>query len=138
MTTAGTKLIAAAQEALAVARRQESAQSVYLFTKHIPPSVNECFKNIGKGRARTKRYISWAQAAGYDFNGKPLVHGPFTCVITIDRSKRHVLSDIDNRIKPTLDLLQTHGIIDDDRLCESVTARWGDADGGMTVHVTKA
>jgi crossover junction endodeoxyribonuclease RusA len=113
-----------------------SSERIVIHTEHCPPSVNECFANVaGKGRVRTKRYAQWAKAAGWDFNGKGTILGAFSCIITIDHSRRHVLSDIDNRIKPTLDLLQTHGIVTNDNLCEEVTARWGDAKGGMTVEV---
>lgn len=112
---------------------------IIIHTQHVAPSANACYANqnvAGKrGRRRTVRYNQWAAAAGWDFNGKGQIPGPFTVVITVDRSRRHPLSDCDNFTKPTLDLLQTHKIIENDRLCESVTCRWGDADGGMTVHI---
>lgn len=109
---------------------------VLIHTKHMPPSVNECFANVqGKGRIRSQRYRQWAQAAGWDMNGKGTVSGPFVVIITLDRARRHPRADADNFIKPTLDLLVTHKVIEDDRFCESVTCRWGDADGGMIVHV---
>ena len=111
--------------------------TITIQTAHIPPSVNECYANVaGKGRVRTKRYKLWSQASGWDFNGKGAIKGPFSCVITIDRSARHRASDIDNRIKPTMDMLQAHGIIENDNLCEVVTAAWGEAKGGMRVVVS--
>ena len=109
---------------------------IVIETKHLPPSVNECFSNVtGKGRVKTERYRSWANAAGYDFKRKGAIKGPFTCSIIIDRDLRHKLSDIDNRIKPTMDLLQTHGIIENDNLCERVTAEWGRANGGVRIEI---
>jgi Holliday junction resolvase RusA-like endonuclease len=109
---------------------------IIIHTKHIAPSVNACYANVrGKGRVRTQRYKQWATAAGWDMNGHGSVDGPFTVTITVDRRKRHPLADCDNFIKPTVDLLQTHGVITNDRLCESVTCRWGDAEGGMTIHI---
>jgi len=112
------------------------ADDVVIFTQHIPPSVNACFSNVkGKGRIRTERYRQWATAAGWDCKRKGSVHGAFTVTITIDRQTRHVLSDIDNRCKPVLDLLQEHGIIDNDRHCERATIEWGEAKGGMRVLV---
>jgi len=111
--------------------------SISIHTRHIPPSTNACYRNVvGKGRARTKRYKDWAAAAGWDMNGHGQVDGPFTAIIVIDRKARHGLSDIDNRIKPVLDLLQTHGVIVNDRACESVTAQWGEADGGMSIRIS--
>lgn len=109
---------------------------ILIHTEHIPPSINACYSNVaGKGRVRTKRYKTWANAAGYDMNGYGTLEGPFTCTITIDRSKRRSNADIDNRVKPTLDLLQTHKLIEDDKFCESVTIRWGEADGGMFINL---
>lgn len=109
---------------------------IIIHTKHVPPSMNACYRNVaGKGRAKTKRYREWATAAGWDFNGKGRIEGPYTITITIDRSKRHKLADIMNREKVVSDLLQAHGIIEDDRYCEAGTVRWGDAEDGMLVHI---
>ncbi len=110
--------------------------SITIRTLHIPPSVNNCFANVkGKGRIRTERHRQWAAAAGWDFNGKGTVSGAFEVRITIDRNTRHILSDIDNRCKPVLDLLQEHRIVENDRYCERVTIEWGEAHGGMLVRV---
>ena len=109
---------------------------IVIHTQHVPPSQNACYRNVrGVGRAKTKRYREWAQAAGWDFKGKGKITGPYVITITIDRSRRHVLSDIANREKVLSDLLQAHGIIENDRLCESVTIRWGDASNGCLVHL---
>ena len=111
----------------------------------IPPSVNACyannFKGGQKGRRRTLRYRQWANAAGWQLQaqkGNQFIPGPFECVITIDRSKRRANADIDNRVKPTLDLLQQHKVIDDDKYCEQLTIRWGEADGGMQILLKPA
>ena len=110
--------------------------SVVIHTKHIAPSQNGCYRNVPKiGRAKTKRYREWAAAAGWDMKGKGSVKGPYVLTITIDRAKRHRLSDIMNREKVVSDLLQEHGIIENDNLCERGTVQWGEADGGMVVTV---
>lgn len=110
--------------------------TIIIQTQHIPPSVNACFANVrGKGRVRTERYRQWATAAGWDCKRKGTIAGAFSVTITIDRQTRHVLSDIDNRCKPVLDLLQDHGIIQDDKYCERATIEWGEAKGGMTVRI---
>jgi len=49
---------------------------------------------------------------------------PFRAHITFRRNSK--LSDVDNRIKPVLDLLQFVGVVSNDRLCESVEAKWAD------------
>ena len=114
----------------------ETHADITIFTRHVPPSVNACYSNVqGKGRVRTKRYREWAAAAGWDFNGHGSVKGAFVATITIDRHTRHVLSDIDNRGKPVLDLLQTHGVIENDHYCERVVIEWGEAKGGVVIRI---
>lgn len=107
----------------------------------IPPSVNKAYANnkgSGKGRYKTKAYTSWQNVAGWDLQRQKWqgrIEGAFLCQIVIDRSKRHKLADIDNFIKPTLDLLQTFNIIENDNMAESVHIRWGDAGGAMKVFL---
>lgn len=106
---------------------------IRIASPHVPPSQNKSFANnksgSGKGRFRTAEYRTWALAFGYDLNAamrsqKPIA-GPYTIEITIDRSRRHKLSDIMNREKVVSDLLQEHKIIENDNLCEEGTVRWG-------------
>ena len=41
--------------------------------------------------------------------------------------------DIDNMIKPVSDALVAAGVVSDDSLCESVSAKWADELGGPAV-----
>jgi crossover junction endodeoxyribonuclease RusA len=116
-----------------------TVRSITFWTEHLPPSTNALFANVaGKGRIRSERYREWQNAAGWDFNGKGSIAGPFKATITVCASKRRKGRDIDNFAKPTLDLLVKHGVVEDDSLCEEVTLRWGDAAGGMRVEVRAA
>lgn len=116
---------------------------IVISTPHITPSQNECYRNLNvkglRGRAKTTRYKQWENAFGWDALAQVPVSerlkGPYTIKITICRTKRHRLSDVMNREKPTSDCLQAIGIIEDDRLCESGTVCWGDANGGMRVEI---
>lgn len=113
---------------------------VRIASQHVPPSLNACYRNVaGRGRAKTAAYRTWSIAMGYDLNSamrsqKPIT-GPYTIEITIDRSRRHKLSDIMNREKVISDALQEHGIIENDNLCESGTVRWGEAQGGVVIEI---
>lgn len=116
---------------------------VRIASPHVPPSQNKSYANnksgSGRGRFRTAEYKTWAQAIGYDINAamrnqKP-IKGPYTIEITIDRSKRHRLSDIMNREKVVSDILQEHGVIEDDNLCERGTVQWGDCQGGVLIEI---
>jgi len=43
--------------------------------------------------------------------------------------------DLDNRIKPLLDWIQRVGLVSNDKLCEKLTAMWGDAPAGVKVRL---
>ncbi len=95
-------------------------------SQHKPPSINEMFRNVpGRGRAKTQRYREWCAAAGWDANGVGQCMGPFKLVLIISTEKRRANADLDNRIKPVLDLLVTHKVVEDDRHCEAIHAQWG-------------
>lgn len=119
---------------------------IRIWSEHIPPSVNEAYRNAGSardgkklGRIKTKVLTDWIEAFGWDVNkamrGQKRVDLPYVIVITIDRSKRHHAADIMNREKVVSDALKTFGVIKDDRLCDSGTVRWGDAQGGMLIEI---
>lgn len=77
-----------------------------------PPSVNNLFFNRAKGRGVTPQYRSWKQDAGWELKSqkqKP-IHGPVSVMATFEEGR----ADLDNLSKPTLDLLVSHGLIDDD------------------------
>jgi Holliday junction resolvase RusA-like endonuclease len=95
----------------------------------VPPSLNNCFINVPyQGRIKSKQYRAWIDMAGWELlgqrQGRKKITGPVSISIVIARPS--VRSDIDNRIKPILDLLVTHDIIPDDRHVISVSARWAD------------
>lgn len=97
---------------------------------HFPISTNALFANVaGRGRVRTKRYKEWAQAAGWDCNGKGSISGPFELRLVLSRRKRRKGQDLSNLIKCVEDLLVAHGIVEDDSLNEKITLAWGDCTG---------
>ncbi len=120
----------------------EGVTVVRIASQHVPPSLNAAYANNkgqGRGRTKTQEYRTWATAFGYDLNAamrhqKP-IKGPYTIEITIDRSRRHRLSDIMNREKVVSDALQEHGIIENDNLCERGTVQWGEASGGVEIEI---
>lgn len=84
-------------------------------TLPFPPSVNALFVNRRGGRARTKAYDAWIVEAGTQLlTQRPMKHeGPVTVAITVglpDKRNR----DLDNLLKPLLDLLVRHQVIQDD------------------------
>lgn len=96
-----------------------------------PPSVNMLYRNVpGKGRRKTKRYMTWIRAADWSVleqNPEP-VKGWVIVDITVNRPDNR-RRDISNTIKAVEDLLVTHELIEDDSVVYEVRARWGKCDG---------
>jgi Holliday junction resolvase RusA-like endonuclease len=106
----------------------------------LPPSVNMAWQNVpGKGRVRSPEYRRWHKLAYAELiSQKPArVVGKFAALISIGRVNRRC--DIDNRIKPILDLLKGD-VIEDDSMCERVSAGWSDTieSGRVVVEIRRA
>ncbi len=90
-----------------------------------------------KARVKTQAYRAWRDAAGWELKRQfpAPVRGPVDIVIEVSASR---LSDSDNRVKPTIDLLVLHQIIDDDKHVRDVTVRRRpfDGEGWCVVTVT--
>lgn len=96
-----------------------------------PPSVNMLYRNVsGKGRCKTKRYMTWINAAGWMIKEQrpDSIKGWIVLDITVNRPDARK-RDISNTIKAVEDLLVEHRIIEDDSLVLEVRARWGKCDG---------
>ena len=123
--------IAATRDALEEALDDMPRFPIVVTSQHVPPSLNMMFRNVtGKGRVKTQRYREWCAAAGWDANGKGQCMGPFKLVLTLSTHSRRSNADLDNRIKPVLDLLVTHKVIEDDNRCEAIHASWGPLPAG--------
>ncbi len=100
-----------------------------VLTLPMPPSINHAFVNIPKrGRVKSKAYVQWRKDAGWAIQTQPhaKVGGPVSILIELRRPRTN--ADVDNRVKPVLDLLVVHNIIDDDKNVTQVTARWAEVD----------
>lgn len=101
-------------------------------TMPAPPSSNTCFRNVaGRGRVRTQRYKTWARAAGNEvlYQRPPHIAGEVLLDITIKRRRKD--QDLDNMLKPILDLLVTMAVMDDDKNVGEIRCRWGNVDGAV-------
>jgi Holliday junction resolvase RusA-like endonuclease len=95
-----------------------------------PISINAAYVNVrGKGRVRSKAYKAWAMHAGYVMAAQrpTRVKGPVAVVIFTTRDNAR--SDLDNRAKTLIDLLVTHGVIEDDRFIEKIIMAWSSEPG---------
>jgi Holliday junction resolvase RusA-like endonuclease len=105
----------------------------------MPPSVNACWANVPKkGRVRSTAYRRWSKLATQELQQQQAgrVAGKFCIVITAKRTKRK--RDIDNLVKPILDLLA--GVVtEDDAECERVSAGWADeGPEGVRIDIRRA
>jgi len=108
------------------------------------PSTNALWeiardRKTGKPRlVKTDAYKAWLTHAGYVLNTQhpDPVHGPYKITIQIRRDGSKM--DVDN-MKAVSDLLEEHGVVDNDNLCELFTARRVTSGyDGLVVRVEKA
>lgn len=108
-----------------------------------PPSVNHAFSTNWKTKRRfeSKDYEAWKKEASQMLMAQRArcAVGPVDITITVQEIARYP-SDIDNRIKTTIDCLVSNGIIDGDtaRTVRSITAKWDASIIGALVEVRPA
>ena len=105
----------------------------------IPPSANTMWRAYNGRNILSKKYREWrnlalCQVAAMCGGLRPM-SGPVSVHITIKRPRKN--ADLDNRVKPVLDLLQAAALIDDDKDVHEVTARWDDMADGCEVTIQR-
>lgn len=97
---------------------------IYLPT---PPSCNMLFRTTGNKRYKTGSYVLWI-SKGVDCIKQQNIALKLLKDINIEIyvPRLRINSDIDNRIKPVLDLLVKAKILVDDKYVNSVYAEWID------------
>lgn len=111
----------------------------------LPPSSNRAWRNTenAKARVRSDAYMAWVISCCTVLCDVRIgrVEGPYSVLIEARRpmGAKGALRDVDNLIKPTLDVLKNCGMTADDRYCQEVTARWamGRGKDGIVVVIRK-
>ena len=103
----------------------------------ICPSTNNLYvtRRDGKGRAKTTAYEAWLRLAGQHLlaQRRRLIDGPVRIEIEAPVNRTR---DIDNLIKPALDLLSSAGVIQDDRYVDDLRiVRTGNSGDLMTIKI---
>ena len=102
-----------------------------------PISVNALWMP-GKqgGIIKTPAYRNWLTEAGMKLNrqAKERIAGHYALYLTVTDKSR---ADLGNCEKAVSDLLQEHGIIENDKLCSFIKVSWGRIDG-MLVQLLAA
>jgi Holliday junction resolvase RusA-like endonuclease len=102
-----------------------------------PVSVNRIWRKTKSGMIKSTAYDRWIKRADAlllemgQLKGVRTIEGKFTALIVVRRSNL----DLDNNAKCVLDFLQSRRFISNDKHCEEVTLRWGDAPAGARVTV---
>lgn len=82
-----------------------------------PPSVNAMFRNVpGVGRVKTTDYKNWIKEAGWMLNAQrpQPIQGDYRLLVLVGPTR----ADIDNLTKAINDLLQSHGVVENDNKCQ--------------------
>jgi Holliday junction resolvase RusA-like endonuclease len=108
-----------------------------------PISTNDLWrpaKNRTTGKPymrKSEEYEAWLIEAGYALNRQHpgSVRGWYALTLTVGTQCR---LDLDNASKAAIDLLQTHGVIENDRFAARIDLRWSQAVAGLSVMVVKS
>lgn len=111
-------------------------KTVFRITKP-PPSTNNLYINVRKGRIRSQQYDDWIQWAGVDYlRQRPKsITGPVNITLEVQEPKRR--SDIDNRAKAVLDFLVKSKVIeaDDQTIVRKLNLAWSDEVEGCRITI---
>jgi Holliday junction resolvase RusA-like endonuclease len=107
---------------------------------HLPPSVNAIWRFTKAGKMyRTKEYQVWQNSESWTVNaqmkGQHCFIGPVFLTIAMRRPRSN--ADLDNRLKGTIDLLQSLEVIADDKDVMGINAYWSaDLPAGVAAEIT--
>ena len=95
---------------------------VTIYLPLLPPSVNSMYTWTGKKQVKSKAYRKWLKDMAWFFNDRMIKRvvpkGSYQAHIYVTCNRNR---DIDNIVKPILDLLGDKQITGDDRWCDKVT-----------------
>jgi Holliday junction resolvase RusA-like endonuclease len=103
----------------------------------LPPSLNNIFLNVKKGRIKSPEYRAWQTRACLHLRKQSGWHvpGPIRVRLTFNPTKTR--SDLDNLIKPMLDLLMAAGRISDDRNVRKLEAEFSSSIVGTLIEIRR-
>lgn len=92
----------------------------------LPPSVNHIYRHTRRGTFRTEAYNTWANAETWSISrqmaGQPRWWAPVYITAALRRPRSN--ADLDNRLKGIADLMQSLGIIANDKLIHGWNCYW--------------
>lgn len=103
----------------------------------IPPSANNLFVNGKKGRFKSAEYKEWQLRACLHLRKQSGWHVPGPINVRLTFNERQTRCDLDNIIKPTLDLLMAAGRISDDRNVRKIEAEYSSGIVGTLIEIRR-
>jgi len=105
-----------------------------------PPSMNRLWRaSKGGGVYRSPEYAAWRKEAAWAIAAQSRgqsITGPFKItMLVVAPDKRH--RDIDNLLKASLDAVAASGLIENDRHCRWIEARWVEDGAPCTLILEK-
>jgi Holliday junction resolvase RusA-like endonuclease len=104
----------------------------------LPPSVNRLWRTTKTGGMyRSPKYNAWRTSAIWQLIGqvkRQQIKGQFKLTLhAVPPDRRH--RDLDNLFKAALDVLVEAKVVEDDRHCRWIEARWVDAGPACTIII---
>lgn len=99
----------------------------------LPPSANHIWKNYHKSKA----YKAWIVEAGWLSKRRDKIVGPWRITVLAKRPDKR-RRDLDNLLKPIIDLVVSLGLVEDDSKLEMISARWVTSGEGVEVRLEPA
>jgi crossover junction endodeoxyribonuclease RusA len=102
-----------------------------------PPSVNQLWRAVpGRGVIKSKVYRIWLEKNLWIIRGQTSnkILGKFTIEFEATRPDKR-RRDIDNLIKPLMDVIVQAGLVEDDSLCEMLSIKWTENGTGISATI---
>lgn len=103
-----------------------------------PPSLNHLFLNVKRGRIKSPEYTKWQVMSVLQLRRQAAWHVPGQVCVRLLFGRRDTRADLDNLIKPILDLLMAAGRIADDRNVVEIAAAFQTGVTGTRIEITSA
>lgn len=100
-----------------------------------PPSLNHAFANANSGRIKSLPYKDWLAYSHVELRTHPLWHVPGAARVLLLFNRAKTKADLDNLIKPVLDLLVSAGRMSDDRNVQQLSAYFSSDVTGVLIEI---
>jgi crossover junction endodeoxyribonuclease RusA len=102
----------------------------------IPPSANKLWRRAGDRVHRSAEYMGWTKTAGWELLAQRPVSLPGSVKLVVRAGLPPRPRDLDNLLKALCDLLEEHGIVENDASVTDIDARWDRTVATGRVRVT--